>query len=235
MPALPGYRDRGLGGGPRRVDDSHQGEHLQIGDQREQVGGRVKGRRVEVLASGGQHAQALLAQPLVLGHVPVAECSAGRLRAAVGVADGAGAGQQLVGSAFHVTPDHFFPGAVSHAVERGHQLVGGVERQLGDPRVRLPGGRGVHAALGGQGDQRALGGVADQLACLIDHGVRRQDHRQQELIERNRRLARHVRDLSLGRVSLAFDGVLAAADGHRHGCHLVQRERPGLVRVDRRR
>ena len=110
----PGCRDRGLGGGPRRVDDSHQGEHLQIGDQREQVGGRVEGRRVEVLASGGQHAQALLARA-----AGSRSCTArGMLRwpagrAAVGVADGAGAGQQLVGSAFHVTPDHFFPGAVS--------------------------------------------------------------------------------------------------------------------------
>ena len=56
------------------------------------------------------------------------------------------------------------PGLVGHAVERRHQLVGGVERQLGDARVALARQRRVDAALLRQHDQRALGRVADHLA-----------------------------------------------------------------------
>jgi hypothetical protein len=42
-------RDRCPGGGPGRVDDADQGEQLQPGDQREQVGAGVERGRVEVL------------------------------------------------------------------------------------------------------------------------------------------------------------------------------------------
>src|SRR5207248_8693386 len=51
------------------VHDADQGDQLQPGDQREQVGMGVEGGPVEVLARGGDHPQALLAQPLVLGQV----------------------------------------------------------------------------------------------------------------------------------------------------------------------
>jgi hypothetical protein len=80
-------------------------------------------------------------------------------------------------------------------VERGHQLVGGVKGQLRDSRVRVPGRRRVDAALGRQRNQRALGRVADQLT-VVDHGVRGQHHRQQELVQVDHRLPRDPGDLS---------------------------------------
>ena len=59
MPALVAVAIDALAVGGR-VDDADQGEQLQPGDQREQVGAGVEGRRVEVLARGGDHPQALL-------------------------------------------------------------------------------------------------------------------------------------------------------------------------------
>jgi hypothetical protein len=149
----PGRGDRCPGGGAGRVDDPDQGEQFRVGHEREQVGAGVEGGGVEVLARGGHHPQALLPQPLVLSQVQLAEFAVGRYRASVGVEDRRGAGEQLVGGALDEAADHFVSGLVFHPVERGHQLVGGVERELGDPRIRLPGGDGVYAALGRQRDQ----------------------------------------------------------------------------------
>jgi hypothetical protein len=138
-----GRRDRGLGGGARRVHDPDQSQHLQAAHQRQQVGAGIEGRRVEVLARGGQHPQALLPQPLVLGQVALPEVAVGRHRPGVGV-----------------------------------------EGELGEARVRLPGRGGLHGALGCERDQRALGWVADQVA-VAEHRIRGQHHRQQELVERD--------------------------------------------------
>ena len=118
-------------------------------------------------------------------------------------------------------------------MERGHQLVRRVERQLGDPRVPLPGGDRVDAALGGQHDQRALSRVADQLA-VFDHRVRGQHHRHQELIQRDVRLPGDPGDTAGGRVALPVDRIPTARGHHLDGGHLVQGERAGLVCIDRR-
>ena len=64
-------------------------------------------------------------------------------------------------------------------MERGHELVGRVERQRRDARVLLAGQGRIDAALGGEDDERALGRVADQRAVL-DLGVGAQRHRQQQ-------------------------------------------------------
>ena len=157
-------RDRCPGGRAGRVDDADQGKQLQPGDQREQVGAGVKRDRVDFLARDSDHPQALLAQPLVLGQVPLPELAVSRRRAGVGVRDRGGPRQQLVRRALDKAPDHLFAGRVGHRVERGHQLVGRVKRKLGGPRVPFPGGDRVDAALGGQHDQRALGRVPDQFA-----------------------------------------------------------------------
>ena len=76
------------------------------------------------------------------------------------------AGQQLVRGAFDEAADDLASIVAFHLVERRHQLVGGVKRHLGHPRVRLAGRDGVDASLVSQHDQRALGGVADQFAIL---------------------------------------------------------------------
>ncbi len=164
-------RDRCPGGRAGRVDDADQGKQLQPGDQREQVGAGVKRDRVDFLARDSDHPQALLAQPLVLGQVPLPELAVRRHRPGVG--GRRGPGQQLIGGAFDEAADDLPARRVFHRVERGHQLVGRIERQLGDPRVPFPGGDGGDAALGGQHDQRALGRGPDQLA-VPDYARREQ-------------------------------------------------------------
>ena len=55
--------------GAWRVDDADEGEELEVGHGRQQIGVRVEGRRVEVPLGGGQDPQALRAELLVLGQV----------------------------------------------------------------------------------------------------------------------------------------------------------------------
>ncbi len=145
-----------------------------------------------------------------------------------------GTGQQLVRRPLDVHPDDVAAVLGLHPVERGHQLVGGVERNLGDARIALAGGDRVHAALGGQHDERALGGVAHEPAVLGD-GVGAQRHRQQVALERHLAGAALAGDVALGRVAVAGDGEAVADDRHLDGGHLVQRQGAGLVGVDRGR
>ena len=118
-------------------------------------------------------------------------------------------------------------------MEGGHQLVGRVEGQLGGPRVPFPGGDRVDAALGGQHHQRALCRVADQLA-VPDHRVRGQHHRHQDVIQAGVRLPGDPGNPPGGRVALPVDRVPAARGHHLDRGHLAERERAGLVGVDRR-
>ena len=69
----------------------------------------------------------------------------------------------------------------------------------------------------------------------LTHRVGGQHHRHQELVQRDLRLPGDAGDLARARVARALDRVAAADDRHLDRGHLVQRERPGLVRVDRRR
>ena len=124
------------------------------------------------------------------------------------------------------------PLRVLHRVERGHHLVGRVERERRDPRVLLPGERRIDAALGGQHDQGAFGRIADELAAA-DLGVGAQGHRKQVLLERDLRLAAGVGDLAGRLVAVAADRIAPADDRHLDGRHLVEGQRPRLVGVER--
>jgi hypothetical protein len=142
--------------------------------------------------------------------------------------------EELVGCALDEAADHFAAGLVLHAVERRHQLVGGVERKIGDARELRPRLLGIEPALLREHDERALGRVSDQLA-VRDDGVGGEHHRQHELLERYVRLARDALDHAFRRVAAARDRVAAPGDRQLDGRHLVERQRPGLVGVDRRR
>ena len=111
-------------------------------------------------------------------------------------ADGVGGtGQQLVGRPLDVAPDDVAAGLVLHGVERGHELVGGVERHLGEPRVALAGEHRVDAALGREHHERALGRVTDERAVLDDR-VGAERHRHQVALERHVALAGRAGDLA---------------------------------------
>ena len=121
-----------------------------------------------------------------------------------------------------------------HAVEGGHELVGGVERHLGQPRVGAPRLLGVHAELRRQHDERRLGRVADHGAVVGDRGVGVEREPEREAGEVGHRDARDRLDRAGLLVALAGDRepVAARVEGRDH--HLVHRQRAGLVGVDRR-
>ena len=56
-------------------------------------------------------------------------------------------------------------------MERGHELVVGVERHLGEARVGAPRLLRVDAELGREHDERRLGRVADDAAVVGDRRV----------------------------------------------------------------
>ena len=195
----------------------------------------VEVRGVEVLARGRHDAQALAGEPLVLLQVARLEGLVDRGRRECRVEVRRGPGEQLVGRALDEAADDLLPRVVGHAMERGHELVGGVERQLGHARVALARRADAHAALLGEHDERALGRVADHLAGGGHDRVGGERHREHELLERHVRLAGDLRDGALGRVAAAGDRVAAAGDRQLDRGHLVERERSGLVRADGRR
>ena len=163
----PGFvcsRDRGLGGRPRRIDDAHEREQREPVHQIQQVGAGVEVGAGEVLARGRHHAQALGSEPLVLRHVARLEVLVGRGRGELRVEMRRGARQELVRRALDETANDLLPGLVDHAVEGGHQLVGGVEGKLGHARVALACCGDVQATLRGEHDEGAFRRVADHLA-----------------------------------------------------------------------
>ena len=118
-------------------------------------------------------------------------------------------------------------------MKRRHELVRSVEWKLGHARVRLARAGGVEAAFLGEDDERSLRRVADELTFCHD-GVGSEQHWQQELLERDVRLPSNVLDRPLRRVASAGDGVASAWDRQLDRRHLVERQRAGLVGVDRR-
>ena len=142
MPAACARGDRGLGRRPRRVDDADQREQRQPVHQRQQVGVRVEASpgRSPCARWPSRAGPARRAARSRRGSASVKSSSTGAARS-VGSRCDDGAGEQLVGRALDEAADDLAARLVGHAVERGHQLVGGVERQLGDARVALAGRR----------------------------------------------------------------------------------------------
>ena len=203
----------------------------------EQVGVRVERRRVEVPARRREHAQPLLAEPLVLGDVALAGTrrrsrSATRSRVASVVRR---AREQLVRRALDEAAHDVAARLVLHPVEGRHQLVRGVERQLGDARVRLarrrrrrgrPSRRGRRARP--RSGRRSCSPSCTTASEASTIGSRNWSSGTSGSPD-------DVLDRPLGRVAAAGDRVAAARDRQLDRRHLVQRQRPGLVGVDRRR
>jgi hypothetical protein len=118
-------------------------------------------------------------------------------------------------------------------VERRHELVGGVERHLGESGVGPTGGFGVHPQFGGQHHEGRLGGIADHGAVVGHRGVAVQAEPVREPGEFRRRLPGRVPDVAGLGVTVALDHepVALVVQGADH--HLVLGQRPGLVGVDR--
>ncbi len=93
------------------------------------------------------------------------------------------------------------------AVEGGHELVVGVERHLGDARIRPSGLLGIDAELGGQDHERGLGRVPHHRAVVGDRrvGVEREAERQPR--EVGHRSTGDRQDLAALAVTLALDAV----------------------------
>ena len=238
MPAAVGLGDRRLRLRARRVDDADEREQRQAVDQREQVGVRVERRRVEVLARGREHAQALLAEPLVLGHG-----SARRPSSSTG--DGLEVGAERVAcrarAAGRARPSRTQrttsrPDSSCHAVERRHQLVGGVERELGDARVRARGSSSASRPPFSASTTSAPSVGSPISSPSRDHRVRGEQPSAAGTGRAERPAAPATRLIvALGRVAAAGDRVPPPGQRQLDRRHLVQRQRPGLVRVDRRR
>ena len=221
---------RRLGLLPGRVDHADQAGHLQAGDVAEQVTTGVELGRVEIADRGGHHPPALALHPL---HVL-------RVRLCQGLIPGKARrpGQRRSGPVHHrgrgaldEAADHRPPRGVGGRAERGHQLVGGVERQGGQPGEPLPGALDVQAGLVAKQQQRALGRIPDHLAV---HQLRVAGHEvgQDRVLDAGRG-TRRMMDLALQAVSGAGDGVPVRRAHHLHGGHLVHGQRAGLVGVDR--
>ena len=162
-----GDLDRCLRLGARRVDDADERQHRQLVDDRQQVGGLVERLRVEIAVRGRHDPQTIPAETIVLVLRQLADLvdRDGLAGPVVGVGR---ARHQLVGSALDVAADDRLALLVGHLVERGHELVGRVERHLGDARVLLAREHRIDAALRGEHDERALRRIADERPVLGD-------------------------------------------------------------------
>ena len=216
----------------RWVDHRDQGRHFQIRDVAQQVAGRVEGGRIDIPEGRGHHPVTLvlhpehgILRPLPQGGVP-------RHASAVGES-GCRAAHHGRRGALHEAAHHVPAGPVGGRVEGGHQLVGGVERQGGQPREPFPAGFGVQPRLGAQHQQGALCRVADHLAVL-QLGVAGDQVRQDRVLDR-RGGAGRMMDLALQAVADAGDRVAVDRVQHLDHGHLVHRQSAGLVGVDRRR
>ena len=167
---------------PGRVDDPDHREEREVLDEAQQVAVAIERGGVEVTLRDDHHALAALRHAVVRleGQVPVVVGD--RHERPVGAPERPTARDQHVGRALHVAADDLPPARFGHLVERRHELVLGVERDLGEPRVRGAGLVHVQPALGAEHDQGAFGGVADQPVALED-GVGAQDHREQVGVE----------------------------------------------------
>ena len=125
--------------------------------------------------------------------------------------------------------------STAHAVEGGHELVVGVERHLGETRVGPPRLLRVDAELRREHDERGLGRVADDRAVVGDGRVAVEHEPEASRVKSGTGTPATDRDRAGLAVALALDREprVGRVDGRDH--HLVHRQRPGLVGVDRAR
>ena len=230
-PGLPTACDRVLRLLARRVDDRHQGEQRQVLHLREEVAARVERGGVEVLGGDRQHAQPFAREPVVLGRHAL-HALRSRNGRPFRAPDLRRACEQDVRSSLDVAAHDLAP-VILELVERRHELVLRVERHLRHARIQPPRLVDVDPALRREHDEGRLGRVAHDLA-VVHRGVVGERHRHQERLERRVRLAPGPEDLPGRRVALAVDREAPARDDELSRRHLVQRQRAGLVRADRR-
>ena len=218
----------------RRVDDPDHRQQGQVLDKAEEVAVPVERGRVEVPLGDHHHPLAAPRHPVVRLEGQVSVLVRDWHRRPVRVPVGPAARDQDVGRTLHVAADDGLAARARHLVERRHELVLGIERDLRDPRVPGPRLVDVQPSLRAEHDQGAFGRVADQ-AVAVEHGVRAEDHRQQVGVEVDPGPT-HVLDLALGAIALTrHREPVLAGDRQLAGRHLVQREGPRLVGADRGR
>jgi hypothetical protein len=192
----------------------------------------ISPRRVErlgrdVLPGDRQDAHGLTGERLVLGNQPGAGGLV-QVRRAVWPEPGLRTAEQDVGCTLDVHAHH-----IAVVVEGGHELVGGVERDLGDPRAVLRQCLGVYPALGGQGEQGTLSGIADQ-GAIADTAVVAEGGGDQQGLQVPGRSPALGGDGALRSVALAADRQAMIAVEGGAGGHLVEGQGAGLVRADHR-
>ncbi len=210
----------------RRVDDADQAEenHAAV----EVVDVQMLATVVHGAGSGGEHAQAFLAEPVDLV-LPVGAVE--RLRCAVGAQFFGAAVEQAVGRALQQDTAQAGRGVG----QRRHEFVDRLEGNGRMPGVPV----GRESGLVRQCAQRAFGrfaGHSPLAAVLGDVGVVGDgddfDQRVQVRVPGQFDQLPVERDLALRRVAGAADQVVAGAGDDVAGGHLVLGQRAGLVRAD---
>ena len=226
--------DGGLGLGARWVDDADHGQEREILYELDEVPVGIERAGVEVTSTDHHHPFTLRGDPVVLVQGQMAIVVGDRMDPAVGEHVEAAAGDEHVGGALDEAAHDGAAVRVGHLVERGHELVVRVERHLGHAWVASTHAVQVEASFGSQHDERTLCGVADQLAVLVEPGIGAERHGHQHGLEVDR-CTPVAEELPDGAVPLARDLVAALPGDAELACgHLVQGQRPGLVRADRR-
>ena len=215
-----------------RVDDAGERQQRQPLYLFEEVAASVESCGLDVAGGHRQHPQPLGGKPVVLRKNAIA-VTLDRDDRAVDVPALRRPGEQDVGRALDVAANDL-PAVGLQLVEGRHELVLGVERDLGQARVEAPRLPDVQASLLSEDDECRLGRVAHDLA-LSNRRVVRERHRHEERLEGRVRVAPDAKNLALGRVTLPVDRVAAAGDHELAHRHLVEGQRARLVRADGRR
>ena len=127
---------------------------------------------------------------------------------------------------------HLLP--IGALVQRGHELVLGLERDRADARVGFLLVLALHAELVGERIQRAFGGITlhlphalrlEQLGVVAEQRVAAEQLEQQVFCGGLPALL----DIAVGRIAVAADLVLGLGRRRRHDHHFHQREGSGLV------
>ena len=201
---LPRLGDCRLRLGPGRVDDADERQQHQVVDQLERCGAAVDELVPcvggEVALGDGDDAHAVAGQAVVVREDVGAVTLHGLGRAVTGD-DSRRTVEDHVRGALHEGPHCLLTTRVDESVERGHQLHGRVERNLGHPPVGGTLRGNVDSALHGEHDQGPLGGVTHEgpsVVGRVDNRVAAQRHAEQCVLEDERGVGTDLFDGPLG-------------------------------------